>query len=233
MQQIIICEDDPIQLADLESYTRKSIEDEIEIFTFTCGKELLSKLPTFSRSCIFLLDIMLKDENGIEIAKQINELQAKASIIFITAYLDLVTDIFDTRHCYFVLKSDIDIRLERALQKAMDQQNQNKTQISLQEGAEKIILHTEDIIYIERELRVTYIHTSTEVKKISLNLERISKHLPSYFQRCHNSYIINFKMVVKIRNNELIMVNDIYIPISRPYQRNVKKKFEAYILELV
>lgn len=233
MQQIIICEDDPIQLVELEEHMKQCIQEEVEILSYISGKKLLNDLPTLSPSYIYLLDIMLKDENGIEVAKHINEVQPKSSIIFISAYLDLVTDIFDTRHCYFILKSDLPHRLGIAIHKAMDQQNQNRKILSLHDGTKKIILHTEDILYIERKIRVTYFHMETGIEKTTLCFDAISKYLPTYFQRCHNSFIVNFKAIKKLHRNELVVANDICIPISRAYQKKVKQKFEEYIMELV
>lgn len=233
MQQIIICEDDPVQLQELEAYTKQCIEGEIETLTYTSGRILLDDLEQLSNPCIFLMDIMLKDENGIEIAKQINAKQPKSSIIFITAYLNLVTDVFDTNHCYFVLKSDLHHRLRIALQKAIEQQNQNKMVISLQQGAKKIVIHTEDILYIERKLRITYFHLDTRIEKVYTSFDLILEKLPTYFQRCHNSYIVNFKQIKEIGRNDITLHNDICLPISRAYSNQVKQKFKDYVVELV
>lgn len=233
MQQIIICEDDSIQLKELVKYTKEIVHDEIEILSYSRGGELIRDLEQFSNPCIFLLDIMLKDENGVEIAKKINELQPKSSIIFITAYLNLVTDVFDTNHCYFVLKSDLRHRLPIALRKAMEQQNQNRMILLLPKGAEKLVIHTEDILYIERKLRTTYFHLDSSVEKVSLSFDAVVNYLPTYFQRCHNSFIVNFKQIKKICRNEITLNNDINIPISRAYSNQIKQMFEAYIIELV
>lgn len=232
MQQIIICEDDPMQLVALEEYIKRSLQVETEIFTYTSGKQLVNELHKFSQSCIFLLDIILIDENGIDIAKEINKVKMKSSIIFITAYIHLVTDIFDTRHVYFVLKSDLEYRLGIALQKALEQQNQNKMTIALQEGADEVILHVEDIIYIERELRITHVHMDDGIEKTSLKLNTIHNCLPSHFQRCHNSFIVNLKRVIRVNRKELILKDGVTIPVSRAYYIKVKQKVEEFIIKV-
>ena len=44
---------------------------------------------------------------GIDAAKQINLIQPSAQIIFISSYLEYFSDVYETEHLYFVLKSQM------------------------------------------------------------------------------------------------------------------------------
>ncbi|MGX8851239.1 LytR/AlgR family response regulator transcription factor [Amedibacillus sp. YH-ame10] len=233
MYQIVLCDDNKEQLQKLEVLVKQINHEEIEIISYTNGEALLKDLSKFPKSCIFILDIMLDGMDGIEIAKRINSVNSRASIIFITAYLNLVTDIYNVDHCFFVLKSELQTRIEFALQKAIDQQNKNRELLSIHQNGSRVVFHLEDIIYFERKLRVTYIVLEDDVKKTALKFDSIIKQLPPYFQRCHNSYIINFKKIQKLSRNVCVLKNNNTVPISRAYSNQVKEKFETYIIELV
>lgn len=233
MYQIIVCEDDEKQLEEIKMLIKHILVEEVSICCYSNGNELMENINSFLPSCIFLLDIMLKDSNGIEIAKSINVLKPKASVIFITAFIDKVTDIYAVNHCYFVLKTDIQNRLRFALQKAIHQQDQNRELISIQQNRIKIVVHTEDILYVERDLRVTYIVTEESVEKTTLKIDGLQKQLPSHFQRCHNSYIVNLKKILRLSRNEVILKNKHTIPVSRAYSKIMEEAFNEYILELV
>lgn len=57
----------------------------------------------------------------------------------------------------------------------------------------------------------------------------LTKELPDYFIRCHRSFIINKKKIVKVmlNKNEIQMENDIYIPVSRSYKPELRKMYSS------
>ena len=59
----------------------------------------------------------------------------------------------------------------------------------------------------------------------------MSNKLPSYFIRCHRSYIINAKKVIEQKREEFVLENNITIPISRSYQKQVEKLFQEFLME--
>jgi two-component SAPR family response regulator len=56
--------------------------------------------------------------NGIDFASKINQIAPSCIIIFISNYLNYATEVYDVAHVYFILKSELNERLPRALEKA-------------------------------------------------------------------------------------------------------------------
>ena len=53
---------------------------------------------------VLFLSLDLKDNNGIEIAKEINEKSKECQIVFYSENLEYATEVYSTAHTYFVLK---------------------------------------------------------------------------------------------------------------------------------
>ena len=68
---------------------------------------------------VAVLDIRMAGMDGIELAKRLNALVPGCAVIFLTAYLSYAPDVYETRHVYFVLKSELDRRIGSALRAAL------------------------------------------------------------------------------------------------------------------
>ncbi len=55
----------------------------------------------------------------------------------------------------------------------------------------QMIIAVEDILFIERNQRNTYIHIGQDSYKIEKSLKHLVKELPDYFIRVHKSYLVN------------------------------------------
>ncbi len=83
------------------------------------------------------------------------------------------------------------------------------------------------IYYIEaRDKKIVIGCASSEVTCYD-TIAGLMEVLPDYFVRCHRSFIINRKKVVKVilSKNEIEMQNDIFIPISRSYKQELRELY--------
>lgn len=114
MLNIIICEDDKNQRTALEKKVKQlPLPPLSAVYAFGEADAMLRFCLGQTGDFLFLMDIVLKnDANGIEIVKQINTFFQQAVIIYISAYLEKVTDfsirsivtLFISRNWIFVWK---------------------------------------------------------------------------------------------------------------------------------
>ena len=55
--------------------------------------------------------------------------------------------------------------------------------------------------------------------------------MSEYFVRCHRSYIVNIKKIKSITKNNVVLENEIKIPISRGKYNEINNAFIDYISE--
>lgn len=232
MQNIIICEDSDIQA----NHLRQAVID-LNIPNCNCSvynstKELLEHLPAINAYSIFLLDVVMPEINGIDLAKKINQSHPHSCIIYVTAYLNTVTDAQDTDHCYFLLKKELDKRLPIAMKKAIALIKDTSKKILVTQGSEKTVIELDDILYLERVKRYTFIVTKEKKLRVKEDFEEIMPSLTQSFHRCHNSFIVNFQKVTSIKR-DAFLIADTMIPISRSYAKKCNHDFHEYIVNII
>ena len=231
MLNIIICEDEKKQRQLLEERIRQlNLLSTHTVYSFEDAEEMIHFCSRLKGDFIFLMDIVLKNSaNGIDVVRRINTVFPQSIIIYISAYLDKVTDIFDTHHCYFIYKPELDQHLEKAMKKAVGQVIDKKQVLTVQSGGKHIVIPVEDILWIERIKRYSLIQTRTEIYRIPEDFSALLERLPGYFKQCHRCFVVNFGAVKKHTKTEFIMKNDQWIPISRGYSKQICEEFQQYI----
>lgn len=232
MSRYVICEDNISQAKNLCDIIKQRNEKN-DVSVFYSGIELRSIVKSIKEDTIFLMDIVLDDVSGIDIAKEINKYTPNSVIIFISAFLEKVTEIYDATHCYFVFKQDLEKRLPAALDKAEKILKETKSVITIPTKEKTIILKVSDIRYIERIQRTSFIYCSSGFFQCHQNMEYFIKQLTSNFVQTHRSYIVNFHSVQLYKRTDLTLYDGSLIPISRAYAKQVKTKFQEYIMKKV
>lgn len=181
------------------------------------------------------MDIELDTKNGIQTAKEINQIYPNCQIIYITNYIDYISDVYETSHVYYVLKQQIDRYLPSALLKASRTLETLKSPVLIvPTGREKIKLLQNDIIYMERILRKTEIHTASQPSVVVTgdSLYELKETLCPWFFFSHRSYLVNLRHITNINRKYLTLSNHSQIPVSRSHYEDVKKGFARYAFNL-
>lgn len=232
MIHIAICDDDSIQLKK----TGKLIMEAMapygpEIDCFSDGTELLKAVRNSDYAPdLAVLDIFMPKCSGIEVAKCLNVLVPECRIIFLTSYLGYATDVYETRHSYFILKAELADRIEAALAKALSEITEN-LRLSFREGRTVKTVPMSEVLYLERNLKKTTIALSSGVKHATSSkaeelLKRVNKGM---FVHCHQSYWVNLEKVKSMASDSFILSDGKEIPISRSRKKEVKEAFFAQL----
>lgn len=88
-----------------------------------------------------------------------------------------------------------------------------------------IKINIPEINIIEAKGNFIYIKTLSDNYLVYSSLKKIESKLPSSsFLRVHRSYIINFKKIIDIQDNS-ILINEELIPVSRRYKPQLLERF--------
>lgn len=226
MLKICLCDDNPTHLQQITSIIHKELDSRNLSYTineFNSLKQLDDLLTknTF-RYDLVLLDIDFNGETSIPLAKKINSISPGSYIIYVSNYLNYVKDVFDTEFIYYIVKDELEERFSKALDKTLSYL-ENQPKLLIQKKNKMYLINQHEIIYLERDLRVTHIICKNQILTVSDRLEDLIEKLDSHhFIRCHRSYIINVQYLQEYSYNSLLMKNEYTIPISRKYQNDLK-----------
>lgn len=174
---------------------------------------------------VAVLDIRMAGTDGIQLAEQINDLLPQCAVIFLTAFLEYATDVYETRHVYFILKSELEQRIGNALEKAVNEKGMPpRLYLSSGSAVKNILLR--DILYLERILHKTRVCMRNGTEMVTATPAELLKDVPEgTFIRCHQSYWVNYKHIAAMRKNEFVLSDGMQIPISRTFRGSAKAAF--------
>jgi len=229
-----ICDDNIAYLTEAtqvigDFFQKKGLSN--SVLTFSTDVELQSFLKSSDNSLdLLFMDIDMPNTNGITLAKEVNQKLPSCEIIYLTNHLTFATDVYDTTHLYFIIKDQLTYRLpalyEKLTKNTVSDDAPTYVPIAGLHNVHYNILAS-DILYVERTKRISHIHTKnlSMQTKIKLN-ELLALFNNSSFVRTHQSYIVSLDTISELSKTDIVLQNDIIIPISRAYQKSVK---EAYL----
>lgn len=180
---------------------------------------------------LFLLDIFMKEVNGIDVAKSIRLTNDSAGIIFITSSEQYVFSGYEVQALQYLLKPINSKALSSAIMFDLKRRYENKYFVFKTRGiAQKVPF--DDIEYMESTLKSTKMVTKQGVYEIYEKISNIEEILPKLnFCRCHRGFIINFRQVSKISAQSIITISGTLIPIGKTYAKVTNSAFLNYIGE--
>lgn len=178
---------------------------------------------------IIFLDIELKNENGIEMAKKYRNLGYNTYIIFVSSHDSFVFYTFGVKPLDFIRKDNLKNDLEKSIKLIKIEKKKKEMQIIIDEQLIKLT----DVLYIEsRGNKVYYIGTDDNIileRRVTLS-DVETEHEKHHFIKCHKSYIVNAAYVTKARANYVIINKCVKIPVSRGEQKHFIEKYHEYYI---
>lgn len=229
--RIAVCDDEKLMLDKMKLCLEKYMQEKefrADISYYESGEELLKNI--YDKIDIYILDVEMKELNGIETAKKIRELDQQAIIIFATAHLEYATKGYSVKAYRYLLKPISYNDIKKELDGAMQSVFMHKTKVMVKVSANSaLMVNVDDIYYI-----TTYNHITKYIIPNGQDLttkEALSKIevMPEFhgFYRIHNSYLVSMDKIEKFTSNEVTLKNGDVIPMSR----NRAKKFKQLIMK--
>ena len=186
---------------------------------------------------LIFLDILMPNFSGFDLLRAI---RSNAQIILISSAKDYALNAFEYSNITdYLLKPFQKDRFNKAIDKAVLQNNNlnilnsRSTTVELSESEKEIFINTDkrlikikvsEIEYIEASGNFINIKTVNQMHLTYSSLKKIEAKLPaSSFIRVHRSFIINYKEIIDIQDNS-VLINNKLIPISRRYKTQLIKR---------
>lgn len=236
MTKIAICDDDPLCLAWVQNLILFQGDCTLpELRTFSGSNALISAITEDGYlPDIAVLDIVMPGDSGIELAKQLNLICPGCSIIFLSAHLGFATEVYETRHSYFVLKNQAEEKIGPALKKALEEQA-SREHIYIRCNGTEQFLPVSEVLFMERKLKKTsVVHMSGHEYLVSAKPDELLQQLKvSSFVRCHQSFWVNLDHIRSMGPESFLLINGREIPISRSRRVESKAAFHSSLCSSV
>ena len=224
MINIGICEDElhyRVNIKDMLGDILSTYSINYKIYEFSSGEELLSNYP--KDLDILIMDIQMKIINGMDTARKIREFDQNLEIIFMTSFSEFMQEGYEVKAYRYILKPISERKISRnilpCINEIMKKKN-NYLTINVKNNVDRIKI--DSIVYIETDRPNILIYTNDNKYTTKMSISKIDKILREHgFFRCHNSYIVNLKLVESMNSNTL-KIGEKYIPISKYRVKELK-----------
>lgn len=120
MLNIAVCDDSRTDVEMLESAFDKLAQYQFSYEVYFTAKELLKHVIDDGEMYhLYIFDIEMPEMNGLQLAKEIRKIDAKALFVFLTGYTQYVMDVFEVITFDYISKPITVEKLESVLLKAM------------------------------------------------------------------------------------------------------------------
>lgn len=239
MWNIAICDDEPeiikavtAQLARCKE-TQAQLSDMGAVAAYCDGNSLVEDLEDGKvEADIVVMDIKLKEDNGITLAERILRVRPDCQIIFMSGYDDYYEAVYDVDHIYFLQKPVSDLTLGKALFRALEKlRNLEKACFHMENKSGRFVIPYSRIYYFEKQKRQVLVRGSGGQVLCSFygKFEEMEV-LPQNFLRCHNSMIVNMGRVSAIEKSNFLLIDGSFVPISRTYLQESRLGFARYCM---
>ena len=237
--RIAICDDEKKILDEvsgyIENYAKKKNNEEIQVFRFDTARSLIGALEDGRSFDVFVLDVYIGDEMGTALARDIRKLGIESPIIFATTSIEHAPQSYETGTLRYLIKPINPAKFYEAMDAALEGAERiakRLVKLKTENGVESI--NASHIICSEAHDHYQYvsIHNGEQLK-LRLTVAELFAVLSKFggFIRVGNAYIINIRQVKNISRTDVMLYNNISIPIPRGKHTEITDAFWDYQYE--
>lgn len=238
MIRVAICEDSRMDrelLQKIITYLMQERGLAFQLGVFENGEALMGNYKSQPFDLIFL-DIMMSGLDGLETGRRIRQADVQAEIVYCTSSKDFAIAAYEIHAMGYLLKPYEPGRIGAMIDYYMLKHPQEKRKyIEVKSHRKSVIIPFKDILFMESDNKVVYIHTTTQGDvKVYNRLDVLEAEVQDErFLRCHQSYLLNLQYVAGIVNSDFIMIDDSMIPIRKSGRGLIVKRYREYLKEML
>lgn len=240
MINVLVCDDDEKWLEisrDILKRLGQKYNVLLDINIYRTMNEIPQKNIEDKKFDIAYLDIELANgENGLELAKKIQQYNKWAIIFFLTSHREFTKEAFFDIQAFGYLGKPIKYNIfENYFQKAVLQvssiKNRRITAV-LEFYADKlpVKIGQKDIIFIEKKDRKIAINTFKKTYMINESMKQLENRLDSSFLKISQSVIVNMKEISFLSSSVCCLKTGQEFSIGRTYKNNVKDTYDKFLV---
>lgn len=232
IMKIAICDDDPDDRALLAELTRRVAAQEkigCELTLFASSTALLQAMTEGAAFQTLLLDVVMPEMDGLQLAAALRRQQNNTSIVFVSSNREMAMLGYEVAASRFLSKPIQEDKLREALRFCY-QAGRSRPELALPTARGMRKFSLEEILYIEAWGRGVRIHLREGQEEVGMKISDMETMLPSnQFVLCHRTVLVNLAYVQYLRYCELELKTGAVLPVSKYRQNATRDKLMNYL----
>ncbi len=231
--KVCVCDDDaamlPAYAASVKGcFQGYGVSCDVDFYTSTQGVRARMKEYTYD---VIFLDIDMPKEDGITFAQELKKTAATVPVIFVSAREDKMYDTFAVHPFGFVRKSRFFYDLNETVRLFLEANPDSYTDTVLFSTSKgDYYVNSRQIKYIESFQHSQTVHMRNQPDiEIHSSMDSVEKMLEDKgFIRTHKSYIVNYRYIKKIGDEDITLTTGETLRLSRKKKNEVKSLWLKY-----
>lgn len=229
--KIILCDDDSVFLKAVQSEIERTfarLSMKAAICAFSSPVDLSPEHFADCDMAFLDIDYEREDQNGIDLARILRQVNSHAYIFFVTNYIDYAPAGYEVQAFRYILKRDMGDVLERYLLQALEKMAEGQEYLRLRDKEQTIDLLLEKVSYLEVMDHYVSIHADGNQYTMGATLSSLESELESHgFLRIHKSFLVNMAHIRKFRSRECLLNDGTTLAVS---EKNYSQQKQKYLL---
>lgn len=229
---IAVCDDVTADREEITEMTQEICKERqiySEISGFESADELLDNIKNSKQYDLLLLDVMMPEVNGIELAKVLRSQKDKISIVFVSGNREMALQGYEVEASRYLAKPLNKEKLQEAIAYCYAQSQKSRGLLLPADGSMRKVA-PKDIFYVEIAGRKSKIHQEKEEWYASLPMGEMEEMLQRQgFIRCHQSFLVNCCHVRNFHTSSMELTDGRKIPVSKHRIKEVREAFFEYM----
>ena len=196
----------------------------LKISTFPSAEAFLFQYEEERDFDILLLDIEMKEMNGVELARKVRQGNDAVQIVFITGYPDFIAEGYEVSALHYLMKPVSYEKLHEVLNKAALNLAKTEKRLCVTYERRTDFVPFSKILYVEAQKQYVLIHTFAETYRMKRSFAETVEELDEFFFKCQRSFCVNLCHITRIGSSSVTLKNGEEVPISRGMAEKIGKE---------
>lgn len=229
---IAVCDDEAADRMRIAGKAEKIMQEEnlaCSVSSYGSGSNLLTAIQNGEKFSILLLDVMMDELDGMELAAALRKMGEDTAIIFISTNQEMALRGYEVSAVRYLAKPVQPEKLREAMLYCYRNFCEKKEiLLPTSKGQCRILLL--DIVYAEAMERMIKLVLKNRTETLNMKFSDLESFLPDHqFMLCHRSYLVNLDYVSYVRNRELELATGEILPVSKYRLSALRQKLVDYL----
>ena len=225
---IAILDDDLEEIRKIQSLIL-NIEGDYQIHRFQAGHALLEAIQSGKRFDLLFCDVFMKEENGLNVAREVHRVSPQTGIAFITYSREHAVEAIAMDVLHYLVKP---VRQEDIVEvfRRLEKKAEPRHALTIQINKTINIVYQDEIIRVETHLHNTVITcVGDKVYSTRQSFSSIYEALDDSFIQIKKNLVLNMHHIVRMTFRECVSRDGCTFLLRRDQAKEIREKYHAFV----
>lgn len=193
--------------------------------------EAARKAPPFD---MVFLDIYMPGENGIDIARALQETSPGTAITFVTTSQEHAVDAFSLRALHYLVKPVTTQGVIEAFRRLTAFRAEQRKTISFAVGPDRHTVFLDQVCLLENDNHSVNVSLADGRRlKVWMSFGELEQKLDESFLRINRGIVVNMGWIVQMGRNTCTLRNGRQLPIAVRHSAAIRAAYDSYVFSIL